>query len=56
MNVVVNLMVVIDGFFVENIILDRIGQIIENMFDLNLEDIESVIVLKDVVVVFIYGV
>lgn len=56
MNGFIIFLYVIDGFLVEKIIFDGLGNWVENVFDLNIEDIENIMVLKDVVVMFIYGV
>ncbi|OOG17918.1 SusC/RagA family TonB-linked outer membrane protein [Sphingobacterium sp. CZ-UAM] len=46
---------VIDGFPVDNATMDVNGRVVENLPDLNLEDIESVTVLKDAAAASIYG-
>lgn len=46
---------VIDGFPIENTRYTSTGQLIENLPELNLEDIESVTVLKDAAATSIYG-
>lgn len=46
---------VIDGFPVDNASMDFNGRVVENLPDLNLEDIESVTVLKDAAAASIYG-
>lgn len=54
MNAVAQPMVVIDGFPVENTMLDRKGMS-EGMPDLNPEDVESITFLKDAAAASIYG-
>lgn len=46
---------VIDGFPVENTRYDATGRLQENLPDLNMEDIESITVLKDAAAASIYG-
>jgi len=46
---------VIDGFPVENTRYTPYGSLVENLPDLNLEDIESITVLKDAAATSIYG-
>lgn len=46
---------VIDGFPVENTRMNNQGSLVENLPDLNLEDIESITVLKDAAATSIYG-
>lgn len=46
---------VIDGFPVENTRFDSYGGIEENLPDLNMEDVESITVLKDAAATSIYG-
>ena len=46
---------VIDGFPVENTRYTQYGSLVENLPDLNLEDIESITVLKDAAATSIYG-
>ncbi|MDR2272941.1 MAG: SusC/RagA family TonB-linked outer membrane protein [Sphingobacterium sp.] len=46
---------VIDGFPVDNAAMDFNGRVVENLPDLNLEDIESITVLKDAAAASIYG-
>lgn len=50
-----NPLFVIDGFPVENTRYNSTGSIIENLPNLNLEDIESITVLKDAAATSIYG-
>ncbi|MEG0891536.1 MAG: SusC/RagA family TonB-linked outer membrane protein [Bacteroidales bacterium] len=52
---VVSPLYVIDGFPVENTRYTNTGSLIENLPDLNLEDIESITVLKDAAATSIYG-
>ena len=52
---VANPLFVIDGFPVENTRYDANGSLIENLPGLNLEDIESITVLKDAAATSIYG-
>lgn len=46
---------VIDGFPVENTRYNQYGNLVENLPDLNIEDIESITVLKDAAATSIYG-
>ena len=46
---------VIDGFPVEKTISDGLGNWVENVPDLNIEDIENITVLKDAAATSIYG-
>lgn len=46
---------VIDGFPVENTLYTSGGTLVENLPDLNMEDIESITVLKDAAAASIYG-
>lgn len=55
MRAVSNPLVVIDGFPVENTILDQTGSTTEAMPDINPEDIENVTFLKDAAAASIYG-
>lgn len=55
MNGVSSPLYVIDGFPVDNTSLDESGRTIENLPNLNLEDIESITVLKDAAAASIYG-
>lgn len=48
-------LVVIDGFPVENSSINRIGELQENMPEMNPEDIESITILKDAAAASIYG-
>lgn len=55
MNGVTNPLYVIDGFPVESTRYTPQGNLIENIPDLNMEDIESITVLKDAAAASIYG-
>lgn len=55
MNAMASPLYVIDGFPVENTSIDASGSITENTPDLNMEDIESITILKDAAAASIYG-
>ena len=55
MNGVTNPLYVIDGFPIENTRYNSTGSIVENIPNLNLEDIESITILKDAAAASIYG-
>ena len=55
MNAMASPLYVIDGFPVENTSIDNYGNVTENTPDLNIEDIESITILKDAAAASIYG-
>ena len=55
MNGVTNPLYVIDGFPIENTRYNSSGSLVENIPDINLEDIESITILKDAAAASIYG-
>ena len=55
MNAMASPLYVIDGFPVENTSIDNYGRITENAPELNMEDIESITILKDAAAASIYG-
>ena len=55
MNAMQTPLYVIDGFPVENTTIDAYGNVTENIPDLNMEDIESITILKDAAATSIYG-
>lgn len=55
MNAMQTPLYVIDGFPVENTTIDANGNVTENIPDLNMEDIESITILKDAAATSIYG-
>lgn len=55
MNGMTNPLYVVDGFPIENTRYDSNGSLIENLPSLNMEDIESITVLKDAAAASIYG-
>lgn len=55
MNAMQTPLYVIDGFPVENTTIDAYGSVTENIPDLNMEDIESITILKDAAATSIYG-
>ncbi|MDM8158443.1 SusC/RagA family TonB-linked outer membrane protein [Labilibaculum sp. K2S] len=55
MNAMASPLYVIDGFPVENTSIDNYGNVTENTPELNMEDIESITILKDAAAASIYG-